>query len=73
MTSDLIDSKILLGLDSLQVIEVLGEPESIDENRSSYLVREKYDNNIDPEYIKHLYVQFDTSGKVDSCYVSTSK
>ena len=56
MVSDLIKSDTLIGLDKISVIEVLGKPEIETEKKLKYLVREKDERNIDPEYIKYLWV-----------------
>ena len=65
MIDDLIDSKILLGKNSIEVTTLLGEPEYEIDNKYTYTIREKYGFDIDPNYIRILTVKFDPSGKVD--------
>ncbi|CAN0602152.1 hypothetical protein [Maribacter dokdonensis] len=73
MVSDLIKSDTLIGLDKISVIEVLGKPEIETEKKLKYLVREKYEWNIDPEYIKYLWVILDENGIATKCYVEKTK
>ncbi|SNR47410.1 hypothetical protein SAMN04488009_2026 [Maribacter sedimenticola] len=73
MVSDLIKSDTLIGLDKISVIEVLGKPEIETEKKLKYLVREKYEWNIDPEYIKYLWVILDENGIATQCYVEKTK
>jgi len=73
MVSDLIKSDTLIGLDKISVIEVLGKPEIETEKKLKYLVREKYERNIDPEYIKYLWVILDENGIATKCYVEKTK
>lgn len=73
MVSDLIKSDTLIGLDKISVIEVLGKPEIETEKKLKYLVREKYEWNIDTEYIKYLWVILDENGIATKCYVEKTK
>jgi len=69
MLDDLVQSDTLIGMDRNKVMELLGDPELNSEGTLSFLVREKYSTNIDPDYIKRLYIECDTSGIVKNCRV----
>ena len=62
MIIDLIDSDTLIGLNKTKVFELLGQPDLEDSLQLKYLVREKYTNDIDPDYIKYLIIDFSISG-----------
>lgn len=66
MVNDLLESDTLMGLTESSVIELLGEPSYTDstEHCLSFLVREKYGWDIDPEYISYLKVSFDADNRV---------
>jgi len=64
MVDDLIESDTLLGMNRDEVIDLLGKSEYPDDKGLTYLIREKYGSDIDPEYISYLTVEFDSSGKV---------
>jgi outer membrane protein assembly factor BamE (lipoprotein component of BamABCDE complex) len=64
MVDDLIQSDTLQGMSKEQVIELLGHPESENEDELEYLIREKYGTDIDPEYISSLIIEFDDDGQV---------
>lgn len=64
MVSDLINSDTLTGLSKTELIQLLGEPELKANNKFSYLVREKYERDIDPVYIKRLVILFDSTESV---------
>jgi len=59
MVDDLLKSNTLIGLNKQEVVELLGRPERDDTNQLTYLVREKYGWNLDPEYISHLVIELD--------------
>ncbi len=66
MVSDLLNSDTLTGLSKSELIQLLGEPELVERNKFIYLVREKYDWDIDPTYIKNLVIEIDSlEGVVD--------
>ena len=69
MVADLISSDTLIGLNRTQIIELLGEPERSSEQEMKFLVIEKYEWNVDPEYIKYLVVEIAQNGKAVKCYV----
>lgn len=69
MVSDLVSSDTLIGLDRTQIIDLLGELESSSDREMKFLVIEKYEWNVDPEYIKYLVVKIDQNGKAIECYV----
>ena len=69
MVTDLISSDTLIGLNRTQIIELLGEPERSSEQEMKFLVIEKYEWNVDPEYIKYLIVEIAQNGKAVECYV----
>lgn len=73
MVGDLIKSDTLLHLNKSAVIELLGEPEIINGNTITYLLREKYGSDIDPEYISYLKVEFDTSFSVRKYKIEKKK
>lgn len=59
MVEDLTKSDTLIGMNQMQVVELLGLPESENEGEFRYLIREKYGTNIDPVYISNLIIEFD--------------
>ena len=69
MVDDLIESDTLIGMIQGQVIELLGQPRSVTKTELEYLVREKYGNDIDPEYISNLVIELDNEGRVEKCKV----
>ena len=69
MVDDLIESDTLIGMNQGQVIELLGQPRSVTKTELEYLVREKYGNDIDPEYISNLVIELDNEGRVEKCKV----
>ncbi len=73
MVTDLIKIDTLIGLQKTKVTELLGKPELESEGKLKYLVREKYGWNIDPEYIKYLWVELDGNGIATKCYLEKTK
>jgi hypothetical protein len=73
MVSDLIKSDTLMGMETDQIILLLGEPEFKKEKTLEFLIREKYSFNVDPDYIKYLIVETDEKGKATNYYVKTLK
>ena len=73
MVADLIESDTLIGLKKVEIFELIGSPEIENENKLKYLVREKYVWNVDPEYIKYLWVELDNNGIATQCYVEKTK
>ena len=69
MVDDLIESDTLIGMSQEEVIELLGRPQSETQREIEYLVREKYGNNVDPEYISNLVIELDDEGRVKKCKV----
>lgn len=69
MVADLVSSDTLIGLNRTQIIELLGEPEKSSEQEMKFLVLEKYEWNVDPEYVKYLVVEIDQNGKAVECYI----
>lgn len=68
MVDDLIESDTLIGLDTNQVLTLLGKPEFTDDSTLSFLVREKYSFDIDPDYVKYLNVSIE-NGLVTHCSI----
>lgn len=73
MVSDLIKSDTLMGMETDEIIRLLGEPEFKKEKTLEFLIREKHSGNIDPDYIKYLVVEMDESGKANKYYVRKTK
>jgi len=69
MVDDLIQSDTLIGMNQEQVLELLGQPESKNEAKLKFLIREKYRSDIDPEYISNLLVEFNDEEQVINCYL----
>ena len=69
MVGDLMESDTLIGLTRVEVIELLGLPESQTETEMTYLIREKFESDIDPEYISDLQIILDNMGQVKNCEV----
>ena len=69
MVDDLMESDTLIGLTQGEVIKLLGLPESQTETEMTYLIREKFESDIDPEYISDLQIIFDNMGQVKNCEV----
>ena len=69
MVDDLVQSDTLIGMNRSEVTELLGDPELNSDGALSFLVREKYSSNIDPDYIKHLYIEFNNGGIVKNCMI----
>jgi len=69
MISDLISSDTLLGMNSDQIIKLLGEPEFEKEKSLEYLIREKYSWNIDPDYIKYLIIEMNEKDITKNIYI----
>lgn len=66
MVDDLLSSDTLIGLRKEEVVALLGESAHSDTSGNSckYLIREKYEWNIDPEYTSYLIIQFDSNDQV---------
>lgn len=73
MMNDLVDSDTLSGLSKIKILDLLGEPESKGGNVYNYLIREKYESDIDPVYIKHLKIGFDSTGIVKTFRIEESR
>jgi len=69
MVKDLIQSDTLIDKTRQQIILLLGEPDTKDSIHLEYLIREKFTNDIDPDYISYLKIQFDSTGKSVRCVV----
>ena len=69
MVDDLLLSDTLNGMTRKEVIHLLGNPESENMNEMIYLIREKYDTDIDPTYISNLHVRLNDSGYVSTCTI----
>ena len=61
----------LLNKTKEEIIQILGDPEYPDSTNFEYLVIEKYERDIDPEYYQYLIIEFDSNGKSHKC--STTK
>ncbi|MEM8583992.1 MAG: hypothetical protein AAGF87_06980 [Bacteroidota bacterium] len=61
MVQNLLDSKLLIGQDYDKVQDLLGKERIGEDSTVRYLVIEKYQWNIDPEYVTFLVVQFDSN------------
>ncbi len=73
MVNDLVSSDTLIGLTQKEVIELLGEPELSESRKLKYLIREKYEWNIDPEYIKYLWIELDSNNRATNSYIEQTK
>ena len=73
MVNHLILSDTLIGLTQKEIVELLGEPELTENGKLKYLVREKYEWNIDPEYIKYLWIELDSNKRATKNYVEQTK
>jgi len=69
MVNDLIESQILINKTSSEVIIILGEPSEFNDKQMKYLIREKYTNDIDPNYIKNLIIHFQEDRKAYKCEI----
>ena len=69
MIDDLIESDTLIGLNKIEVIRLLGQPEKEENLEIKYLIMEKYGLDIDPEYISMLAIKFDEKEKVMKCEI----
>lgn len=67
MVDDLVKSDTLMNMDRKQVLKLLGKPASENNGELTYLVREKYGTDIDPEYILYLKIEFNSNGLVMHC------
>lgn len=73
MVADLIKSDTLIGLEKEQIFHLIGKPEFENGNNLSYLVREKYSWNLDPDQILYLVVKVDENGIATQCYLQNTK
>lgn len=73
MLNDLVKSDSLINRSKTDVIEILGLPEFHDSLVFKYLIREKYSNTIDPDYIKYLEIHFDNLNHSNSINIKTSQ
>ena len=64
MVDDLVNSDTLKNMDREQVLKLLGQPTSENDAELTYLVREKYSRDIDPDYIMYLKIELDDDGLV---------
>ena len=69
MVEHLLQSDTLVGLKRINVVHLLGEPEKSDKQVIEYLVREKYETDIDPEYISYLIIELDVDERVKNCEI----
>lgn len=67
MISDLIKSDTLIGINTTNIIGLLGEPDKESDEQIEYLIREKYSWDIDPDYISRLLIHLDKSGISNKC------
>lgn len=73
MIDDLIENVQLKGLNPDQIINLLGEPDSVDDEIYLvfyYTIEEEYGFDIDPIYLKYLVISFDKDGKVKGVEVT---
>ena len=73
MVADLIESDTLIGLKKSEILQLIGKPEIEHGNNLKYLVHEKYEWNIDPEYIKYLWIELDENGISTKAYLEKTK
>lgn len=75
MATDIMNRKLLEGKNSQEVEEILGEPESKEQNKYSYQTEETYTffNRLDPVSAEFLYVFFDKENKVEKVEIKTIK
>lgn len=69
MIDDLLDSDTLREMTYEELFDLLGLPKSKKDNQVSYLIREKYRRNIDPEYISYLVIEFNNDKQVINYWV----
>ena len=66
MVNDLINSKVLLNKNDIEIMELIGESEmrqnSNDTNKKYYLVQKKHSWNIDPDEMIYLEITFSKQG-----------
>lgn len=66
MTKDLLDRKLLINKEKIEIDSLLGQPTRtglLNKNRSFYLVKEVYTIDIDPDEIIYIAVEFNDNGK----------
>ena len=76
MLRDIINKHQLKGLKYKQMIELLGEPENYTDeevNTETYNIVVDYGRDIDPVYIKHLEVKFNSDSIVTDVYIKEIK
>ena len=69
MIPDILESDTFINLSYKEIIDLLGDPEREKEFEMEYLIREKYEWNIDPEYISYLKLHLDSGKKVVKCEI----
>lgn len=73
MVNDLVSGDTLIGLSKNEIFRLLGQPEISEELRLKYLIRETHEWNIDPEYIKYLWVILDQNKKAIGTKIEVTK
>lgn len=64
MIEDIVASRAFLGLRYNQIIDSLGPPSGVIENKMYYSIKVDYSTDIDPVYTKDLVVVFNTDSLV---------
>lgn len=64
MLNDLVKNRLKLGQKKKTVLNLLGAPSVEQNNTLQYIIKEKYDSNIDPEYIEILFIVFNNENKI---------
>ena len=73
MADDLVLNDTIIGLTQKEIIRLLGEPELTEDGKLKYLIRERYEWNIDPEYIKYFWIELDSSNRAINSYIEKTK
>jgi hypothetical protein len=64
MVDDIIESKRFIGLNSIQIVDSLGQPNATENGQLFYSITTEYGTDIDPIYTKDLVVTFDKDSVV---------
>lgn len=72
MLDDLITSDTLIGINKSELYKLLGEAEEETNDSNTYLIKEHYSYDIDPDYIHYLVVKFEDE-KVIKVYDKKTK
>ncbi|RYZ87981.1 MAG: hypothetical protein EOP04_10395 [Proteobacteria bacterium] len=68
MAKDLLTKRLLNGMDTAKVIDLLGQPQYRESNTYSYPVKVEFGTDIDPVATEDLEVRF-IGGRVDTAFI----